>query len=445
VTLTAAEPMVLPDRPTSRGSDLVRLITVYIFFLMAIPSRYIFGPFGGAGSMATMLGMLFFVIYLLLWIHPASPLGTGRQPIRIVATLLLAAFVVSYLSANLHKLGGLESNGADRGLIMICGWLGIMLLTADGVPSMERFNVLLGRIVFGATGMASLGIVQFFAGLDITKYIVIPGLSVHQAYTDVSTRGSFNRPSATAIHPLEFGFVLVTVLPIAIHRARYAPNKAVARRRWLQVALIAATLPMTVSRSAILGFAIAMIVILPVWSSKERLAALGAIVVGIIGIQVTIPGMVRSLNNLFFAIGTDASTTSRTSAFSNAAPFISAHPLVGTGFGTFMPNVFFFTDDQYLNSVIEIGLVGALILLALFVTGWVLARAGRRQSRDPETRHLGQCLAASSAVIAVSYATFDALYFPMAAGLTFLIMGCIAAFWRLSLTGATRPENTLIA
>jgi polysaccharide biosynthesis protein PslJ len=175
-----------------------------------------------------------------------------------------------------------------------------------------------------------------------------------------------------------------------------------------------------------------MIVILPVWSSKERLAALGAIVVGIIGIQVTIPGMVRSLDNLFFAIGTDASTTSRTSAFSNAAPFISAHPLFGTGFGTFMPNIFFFTDDQYLNSVIEIGLVGTLLLLTLFGTGWVLARTGRRRSSDPETRHLGQCLAASSAVMAVSYATFDALYFPMAAGLTFLIMGCIAAFWRLS-------------
>jgi O-antigen ligase len=432
--------MVAPDQQTARSGDLVRLITVYIFFLMAIPSRYIFGPFGGAGSMPTMLGMLFFVVYLLLWIHPASPMGIGRQPIRIVATLLLAAFVASYLAANLHKLGGLESNGADRGLIMICGWLGIMLLTADGVPSMDRLKVLFGRLVLGATGMASLGIVQFFTGLDITKYVVIPGLSVHQAYTDVSTRGSFNRPSATAIHPLEFGFVLVTILPIAIHRARFAPNKASARRRWLQVVLIAATLPMTVSRSAILGFAIAMIVILPVWPSKERWAALGAIVVGIIGIQVTIPGMVRSLDNLFFAIGTDASTTSRTSAFSNAAPLISAHPLFGTGFGTFMPTIYFFTDDQYLNSVVEIGLVGALLLLTLFGTGWGLARAARRWSRDQETRHLGQCLAASSAVMAVSYATFDALYFPMAAGLTFLVMGCIAAFWRLTLTEEQAPR-----
>ena len=59
---------------------------------------------------------------------------------------------------------------------MISGWLGIMLLTAEGVESMDRLKVLLGRIVFGATGMAALGIMQFFTGLDITKYIVIPGL-----------------------------------------------------------------------------------------------------------------------------------------------------------------------------------------------------------------------------------------------------------------------------
>ena len=142
---------------------------------------------------------------------------------------------------------------------------------------MDRLKVLLDRIIFGATGMAALGIIQFFIGLDITKYIVIPGLQVNQPYTDVSTRGSFNRPSATAIHPIEFGFVLVTLLPIAIHRARYAPQGR-RFRRWLQVVLIATTLPMTVSRSAILGFVVALIVILPIWPSRERWAALGVTV-----------------------------------------------------------------------------------------------------------------------------------------------------------------------
>jgi O-antigen ligase len=96
-----------------------------------------------------------------------------------------------------------------------------------------------------------------------------------------------------------------------------------------------------------------------------------------------------------------------------------------------MPHTLFFTDDQYLNSVIEIGLVGLAALIGMFITGWTLARRARRASADPELRHLAQCLAACMAVALITYATFDALYFPMAAGLSFLICGCVGAAYRL--------------
>ena len=49
---------------------------------------------------------------------------------------------------------GLERNGADRGLILICGWLGILLMASDGIASMERLKKLLGRMVIVATVMA---------------------------------------------------------------------------------------------------------------------------------------------------------------------------------------------------------------------------------------------------------------------------------------------------
>lgn len=82
-------------------------------------------------------------------------------------------------------------------------------------------------------------------------------------------------------------------------------------------------------------------------------------------------------------------------------------------------------------SLIEIGFVGLLTLIGLFVTGWMCARNARRLSTDPETRHLAQCLAATVAVPAVAWATFDATSFPMAASLTFLMLGCVGALWRL--------------
>ena len=423
--------LLSPPRSSVRKADAVTLLTLYLFFLLAIPSRLIFAPLGGAGAPSTILGAVLFGWYLLSWIQPSSKVDTGRQPMRRAAILFLCAVLASYISANLHTLPSLELNGADRGLILTFGWLGVLLLAADGVNSIERLQTLLRRLVFGGTAMAMLGIVQFFTGLNAAQYILIPGLTINQPYTDLLARGSFNRPSATAIHPLEFGFVLAMILPIAIHQARYA-RPGLRTRRWLQVSVIAATLPMTVSRSAMLGLIASLIVILPTWPKRDRRLAYAVIVLSVFALRTVIPGLIGTIRNLFLQASSDSSAQSRTAAFGHAAPLISAHPWFGQGFGTFLPHTLFFTDDQLLNSLIEIGAVGLIAVLGLFVTGWILARGARRATSNPEMRDLGQCLAASMAVALFSYATFDAFYFPMAAGLTFFMLGCVGAAWRLA-------------
>ena len=124
-------------------------------------------------------------------------------------------------------------------------------------------------------------------------------------------------------------------------------------------------------------------------------------------------------------------TTSRTGALSMASPYVSQHPWFGRGFGTFFPATYFFTDDQYLLSLMEIGVVGLLALLALFITGLVTAQKVRRATTDPEMRDLGQSLTATIAVAMVAFGTFDALSFNMAAGLSFLLLGCTGAALRL--------------
>lgn len=424
--------LLVPERSEYRKTDVVAFLTFYLFFVMAIPSALVFAPLGGAGSPSTIIGFGFFGWYILNWLHPSSSISRDRQPMRRAGIFFLCAVLASYVSATAHMLPTLEQNGADRGIILACSWLGILLWAADGIDSLERLRTLIRRLVLGATAMAVLGIVQFFTGLNAAKYIIIPGLTQQQPYTDISARDGFNRPSATAIHPIEFGFVLALILPLAIHQARYAPPGS-RLRRWLQVAAISSTLPMTVSRSAVLGLAVSMIIILPTWTRRERRLAYLVMIFSVLALRTVIPGLIGTLRNLFFALGsgTDSSAQSRTIAFQHAASLISAHPLFGQGFGTFLPNILFYTDDQYLNSCIEIGAVGLLALLGIFATGWFLARSARRATADTEVRHLAQCLAASTAVIAVGYATFDALYFPMAAALTFLMLGCVAAAWRL--------------
>jgi polysaccharide biosynthesis protein PslJ len=411
-------------------TDTVALLTFYLFLLIAIPSRLVFAPLGGGGTPASLVGIAFLGWYLLAWLNPTSSLDRTRQPIRVAGVLFFATIIASYVSATRHTLPTVELNAADRNLIVGAGWLGVLLLTADGIDSMDRLRTLLQRMVFGASAMAALGIIQFFGRIDLARYIYVPGLSTITLYSALQQFQGFPRPTATAIQPLEFAAVLAMILPLAIHQARYAPPGR-RGRRWFQVTLISAALPMTVSRTAILGIIVTLIILLPTWPRRDRGWAYITLIIGAMAARAVVPGLLGTIRNLFFAIGSDADTLSRTSAISASAPFIAQHPWFGRGFGTFLPQVYRFLDNQWLGTLIELGIVGALVLLGIFLTGWSLARRARRATVDGELRDLAQSVAAAVAVAAVLFGTFDALGFPMATGIAFLVLGCAGALWRL--------------
>lgn len=84
-----------------------------------------------------------------------------------------------------------------------------------------------------------------------------------------------------------------------------------------------------------------------------------------------IPGLIGTITNLFatFFAGSDSSTQARTVKYSAIVPYLKEHPWFGRGFGTFTPDLYFFTDNQYMLTLAEMGIVGLVALLALFVTG----------------------------------------------------------------------------
>src|SRR5260221_779129 len=130
--------ILTPETSQTRSHDSVTLLTFFLLFLFAIPSRLVFAPLGGAGSPSTIVGIVFFVWYLLNWLHPSSTIARGRQPIRRAAVLFFCAIFASYASATQHALNVTERNGVDRGLVLIIAWLGILLLAADGIDSIDR-------------------------------------------------------------------------------------------------------------------------------------------------------------------------------------------------------------------------------------------------------------------------------------------------------------------
>jgi O-antigen ligase len=412
--------------------DAVTALTCYLFLLMIIPSNLVVGALGAAGRPAMLIAAALLIWYLLAKQHPLIGLDRGPQPVRAAAIGLSCAVLASYVSANRAVMSITLSNAADRGLILLAGWLGVMLFAADGITSEDRLATLLRRIVLGAAIMAAVGIAEFATGTDLTKYVTIPGLTVHQQATDLMTRAGLIRANSTAAQPLEFSAVLTMSLPLAIHQARYATRPGRRLGDWLQVALIAATIPMAVSRSAIVALVIIGIMLVPSWPRPQRRRAYLALVAGPVGLWLLAPALLSSFTMTFSQLGSDTSTTSRADALSLAAPVIAAHPWFGQGLATFDPQTYFYVDDQFVTSLIETGTIGLLALLAVFACGWYVTRRLRIAAPDPETKDLARCLAASLAVAVACFATFDVLSFSIASGLFFLIVGSAGAAWRLA-------------
>jgi polysaccharide biosynthesis protein PslJ len=411
--------------------DAVTLLSCYVFLLTLIPSPLVFEPLGSAGSPATMFAAVLFAWYLVTWLHPRLAPARGVQPVRVVTVLFACSILASYISLNRNLLPTLTQDGGDVGLILVGGWIGITLLAADGIASFGRLDKLLGRLIIGATVMSVLAVVQFITNLNAADYISIPGLTSNVPFVDLLSRDQLNRPSATALDPIELAAILAACLPIALNRARFGPaTHRVAR--WVQVILIAGALPLTLSRTGFTALAAVAIVLLPTWSRRDRRLAYVAGLGGLVVMYAAKPGLIGTLVQLFSQVGSDSSSTSRTGAFSAAAPFISQHPWLGLGFNTFFPQTTFFTDDQYLQQLIVTGFIGLIALTGLFFGGLLTARRARHASSDPQIRDLAQCLAAAVAACAVSFATLDAFSFNIISGVTFLVLGCTGALWRLT-------------
>ena len=130
-------------------------------------------------------------------------------------------------------------------------------------------------------------------------------------------------------------------------------------------------------------------------------------------------------------VGTDPSIEGRTDDYAAIPGLMQGHWWLGRGTGTFLPDVYFFLDNQYLAALLQGGIVGLTAFIALFVVGMGVARGVRRRSLDPALRSEAQALAGTIASFGAASVVFDALAFRQSAFLLFLAIGCAGAHWSL--------------
>jgi polysaccharide biosynthesis protein PslJ len=416
-------------RPLGSG-DGVTALTVFVILLLGSPSQYVVGPLGAAGTPAQVLAMVMTIWWAGRKLARPFVASPERQPIRVAMLIFMSCGMVSYVVANIRPIVGPESRATDRGMLTMLAWLGVVLVASDQISSRTRLDTLLKRLVVAGAAVAALGLLQFFTGQAFTNFLKLPGLMVNSNLSGIGERGGLNRPSSTALSPIEFGVAVTMLLPLTMHYALNDRQMGLSRR-WLPVALVALATPFSVSRSAIVCAVVGVGLMMPVMSARARVATIlgGVTLLGVV--FVAVPGMLGTLTGLFTGVGNDTSAASRTNSYAIAGEFISRSPILGRGFMTFLPE-YRILDNQFLGTLIELGALGLAALLTLLATGVVVAWQVRRHTTDTATRQLAQALLASLAAGSASYLFFDAFSFPMVAGLTFLLLGSIAALRRLT-------------
>ena len=412
-------------------ADARPLLVVYLLLLLLIPARLVIGPLGAPGAPAALLAivlLLWWATGRMLW-HPR--VRPGGQPVRLVLLLLTIATLASYFVGMVMGMPALQMSGADRGLLSMFGWIGVSLVAMDMLHSRESVDRLLRLLTYLTAIVAVIGILQFVTGLDLSKYLV-------------STWGS--RPMATlmsqANDPRSAGWLARRRTRSSSASSWRRSTRSPFTTRWIISARergcagrrrgddrrdthggITFGGHRSQSRS---GRALHRLV---------RLATCGCRPCHPAGHYRDAGGNTWTSRDLVSGIlfwSQDDSIQGRTDDYAVVGAFIARSPWLGTGFGTLIPKDFIVLDNQFLGSLVEMGVLGLVSLLLLFVVGFACCRGAALRAPDAVTRSLATSLSASVVVLAFSFASFDGLGFPVAAGLLFLLLGVIGALWRVT-------------
>lgn len=426
--------------PLPNAFDATSLLTIYVILLLGIPSPMIVSSLGSAGSPSTILA--FGALFWWMWfhIHRTQPLAREFQPVRVAALAWLVVMLVVYVYAMSSAIPGDEISPADSGILKLAGLTGVLLVANDGIVNLDRFRTVLRRLVIGVGLVSLLGLFQYVTKQLWVDRLHIPGLSSGTADWFLSVRNGIVRPSGLSTSPIEYGVVLSMVLPLAMVFAMGSPG-----RRWiyrLSLCAISLAILLSISRSALLCSAVGVIVLASSWSASARLKAMVFAGMATMVVYLGSPGVLSTIAQMFTGASDDPSILSRTGSLDIAEAFISTNPLLGRGFGTFLPK-YWILDNGYLGMLIEGGIVGFLYFVFLIVTALWAGRQARRLARTEFDRSVAQAIVAAIAAGASGLAFFDTFAFPQTAGTFFLIIGLAGAALRLNLRRG-RTERPLL-
>ncbi len=242
--------------------------------------------------------------------------------------------------------------------------------------------------------------------------------NVYSVSAATDSRGAEGRAVGTAQHPIEFGAVLVLLIPLALALAASTRQ----RRWWIAVAVLLPGMMGALSRTAVPMLVAAIVA--GMWMRRKEVQRLWpALIPMVIIIHFAVPGALGSLTKSFFPEGGLIADQQTGVGSGRVGEFglqvlrneLWTNPIVGVGFSTRvtsdegpeLPRNAPILDNQWIGVLLETGILGAAAMMWLFIR--LLRRCGSIAKHDYTQR--GWFLAgitSSLAAFMVGMLTFDA-------------------------------------
>jgi len=420
----------------------VRILQIVALTLMIFPSDWVYKPIGADGFVAGILALLAFLTWIGSTLFGINNPRSQRNPMRAAVAGMWMVTLISYAIMHMHPRPSDQVLSADRWLMQLAGITGVIFICVDQVRSLEQVKQVLRALVWGAAFCGAVASLQFWLHNDITSSLHLPGFQLNStAYTTVSTRGELQRVSGTAIQAIERGVASSMVLPLAVYRARYDRSRS-SLRCWAPVVLIAAAIPISVSRSSVVATFLAMSTLLVLLPSVQRVKGLAIAPIALAGVFMTAHGYLGTVFGEFLLGTKDTSIAHRVNDYPFVEQLVRQAPLFGRGGGTYLPmDNIHILDNQYLTSLIELGLVGTAALTYYLLLPFLVALVARWRSSDPELRVLASAVAGAALAATICSSLFDSFSFPMFAYTDAFVAGIAAACYSIATHGVKRAAS----
>jgi polysaccharide biosynthesis protein PslJ len=411
--------------------DATMLLGFMFALLTVIPARLVLPANSEIGRPALLVCLLAFCWWVVSRINPRL-VFTGPQPIRWALLIYWSSMFISYAAGFQRGLSGMEANSADRWLLLTAAMSGAILAIADGIANWDRLRTFLRIMIWCCVFMAVIGLAEAFLAQPLSQYLVIPGLQEIRPAPELQVRGGGLRVAATTTHYIELSVVLATVLPFAIHFARFSTTRRERQKYLLATILITAGITATISRTGIVAIGLSLLCLMPMWGWRLRYNAmvLGVGLIAVLGAGK--PALVSTIIEMFTGISSDPSITSRTDDYEVVGFYFAQRPWLGRGTGTWVVPQYIYLDNQWLSTALCNGIVGVAALATLFITAMSLAIIALRRATTPEDKHLCAGLVGTQLIVIFASTTFDSLWFDTYAITIAVTVGLCGAVWRFT-------------